>query len=299
MGSATSDHDTKQYLLDVVQSIGTDDYMPLLNKAMDERALVALKSFIQGIGDALLDTQMEEGAARMASSAQFSQALERLWGYPQKFPARSFSVQLFQYYALVSKDDFDAKGSAEDFHHFLEAHKDTLGNGEHNLFIVEEMLARIHADFEKLKAIPNAQKASEATIKVHAQFLMDQMRGLSEKVMQWVKEAPDNAFVWSLSFASNFVGAEALDYSYNYPFEALTQAQKAFFSESRQYNLEAALEALRQIEILKQSTEAEEEKTLLGREFSLGRDVFYRMPIHNLETAKEQTKMLLDAIPRP
>lgn len=262
------------YNVSKINGIGTDDF-------------AQIKLWVLNSGEKILRTHLNDETDLLKAQRVFNAAIDRLWAFSNKFPAISFSCQLLEYYTIISDDDFKQNLNFQEFHDFLVKNSSKFGVYENNLFVMEHKLITMYRD---LTHFLNAE-APVADMQARNDFILEQLNGFSEKIAQWLSDAPDNTFVQYLSFVHSYLAAKALELKCTKTSESLSEDESRYFKESSVSLLQKAFHSLNNIDNALEFAKSQEAIAASGMEFSFGRDVLIKLAAPDIESIKMSYSM--------
>jgi hypothetical protein len=263
---------SEQAIIKLLVEIRYSDYKPTLINELSSESLAQIRALMIKLGERILEANCQNPLLYTEAKINFNRVVKAI---PEiKFILCSYAAQLVQYFTIVSTDDFTAEQSIVGFNEFLSSNKMQFGDTDKNLFITEYKLIKIYNNLCDLveeqngTLAPRPKKDKEELIKViHSELVR-----IRKQIDLWILDAPENIFVRYLSFCHYYCYAKALEFNFTEHQETLSEEEKLEDAATQDFALKLAQEELVHCEYLKNNSKCS------GLEFSLGQDVFNKMP---------------------
>jgi hypothetical protein len=203
------------------------------------------------------------------------------------------SSQLVQYYTFLCK--FKEEITYELTTRFLEENKKKIGNTSKNIFILEHKLVLLFNEVGALCEMARDKNESFDNIKQKKDYLSLQLSALKNTVLELVTSSSTNVFFHYLNFLQNYSHAKMSELDYwlsEYDKDKSIADDETFCDEQRDF-LNEAKACLNVIEKLHAQNDKELSTQPLGIEYALGRKLFAKLPISNIDSLRDH---LADAI---
>jgi hypothetical protein len=263
---------SEQAIINLLVEIRYSDYKPTLINDLSSESLTQIRALVIKLGERILEANCQNPLLYPEAKINFHRVVKTI---PEiKFIVCSYAAQLVQYFTIVSTDDFTVEQSIVGFNDFLASHKKQFGDTDKNLFITEYKLIKIYNNLCDLVEEQNgtlAPGSKEDKVGLVTLIISELVR-IRTQIDQWILDAPENIFVRYLSFCHYYSYAKALEFNFTEHQETLSEEERLAEAATQDFALKLAQEELVHCEYLKDKSKCS------GLEFSLGQDVFNKMP---------------------
>lgn len=275
--SLATQSDAEEGLIKTLVAITHSKYDIKLINSIPPESLPILQALVIKLGEQLLLANSKEDAALYKESKKkLHEAMHQLFDKTVTFPIIVFSAQLVQYYTLVSDPAFNSHLNATEFMSFLK-NNSKFGDCSANLLVTELKLIKIYNDFciqldEEAGIISKAKKSKiNASVVVGLEEIREQLTTVLNK------DDPTNIFAHYLNFIYHYCQAKKLEFVYVNTKDSHPESNLSLTAQQDEH-LKQAKEAMTNIKTI------QEYPLITGVEFSLGQDLFHKLPISDMDT---------------
>lgn len=279
----------------LLDKIRTGNYNSSDVKNVSDEELELIKQLVLNLANKLIRAELASSGKTESYLENKNKCLKTINNFTSKNHKNSviyYACQLLQFYTIQCDTNCNTAKCLNDYQASLNAKSSILGNTTNNLFVKEHEIILLYND------LINVEKSS-----LNKKSKLDKLYSLISKLSE-IKSIietitiniPNNTFLYYLRFSLNYASAKSVEIKFQLTKDELSDDEQVFFSTSQQTYLKLAKKDLESIAKLnKYCQEKRSSIQVNGNEYSLGQDVFRKMPASaNLDILKEHLSSLID-----